>query len=473
MRPNVLLLILDAARRDAFEPYGASPGSTPAVAQLSSRGAALPNVYATAPWTVPSHASFFTGLMPRAAGLLQVPSPAAAKQILAAQQSRFLPEVLRRAGYATVGISTNPWVSELSGFDTGFDDFTLFRTERNGGMSADDLRGRWRWLKEGALGRPDDGARKAEAEFGRWLAERDTAKPFFGFFNLTECHFPYLPPRPYGDLSPLDRMRAADDMRRYYRLGSLYRVNGRALEVPEPTLERARRLYRGAIRYLDDWIARLLERLAEAGVLDDTLVIVSADHGENFGEDGMIGHMLSLDNRLIHVPLVAAGPGADAFEMSSLASLPQRVAEAVGLDEHPWHDGPPEGIGVAQSEPLGDGSDPEVQAKLEEHGVLDEIGRERLTAKLTCAVRDGLKLLRRGEREELFDLAADALELAPRSPGGVDPSRQGTVAAPRAALDHPAMATADPGVDAGAAADEQSEAEKRDLEERMKLLGYM
>jgi arylsulfatase A-like enzyme len=473
MRQNVLLLILDAARRDAFEPYGAGPGSSPAVAQLAARGVALEHVYSTAPWTVPSHASFLTGLMPRAAGLLQVPSPAAAKQILAAQQSRFLPEVLRRAGYATVGISTNPWVSELSGFDTGFDDFTLFRTERNGGMSSDDLRGRWRWLREGAFGRPDDGSRKAEGEFGRWLAGRERAKPFFGFFNLTECHFPYLPPRPYGALSMLGRARAAADMRRYYRLGSLYRVNGRALEVPEDALERARRLYAGAVRYLDDWIARVLERLADSGVLDDTLVIVTADHGENFGEDGMIGHMLSLDERLIHVPLVAAGPGADALEASSLAALPQRIAEAVGLDEHPWHDGPPEGIGVAQSEPLGDASDPEVQAKLEEHGVVDEIGRARLTSQLTCAVREGLKLLRRDEREELFDLAADPLERAPLPPGALDPPRQRIVADLRAALEHPSMATVEPGVDAAVTVDEQSDAEKRDLEERMKLLGYM
>ena len=69
MRPNVLLVILDAARRDALEPYGASPGSSPTVADLAKGGRALPQVYATGSWTVPSHASIFTGLMPRAAGL--------------------------------------------------------------------------------------------------------------------------------------------------------------------------------------------------------------------------------------------------------------------------------------------------------------------------------------------------------------------------------------------------------------------
>src|SRR4051794_26897063 len=72
--PHVLLVILDAARRDSLEPYGAAPGSTPAIGDLARRGAALPEVYATACWTVPSHASMFSGLMPRAAGLSRVGS---------------------------------------------------------------------------------------------------------------------------------------------------------------------------------------------------------------------------------------------------------------------------------------------------------------------------------------------------------------------------------------------------------------
>jgi arylsulfatase A-like enzyme len=472
MRPNVLLLILDAARRDAFEPYGAPPGSTPAVAQLASRGTALPDVYATAPWTVPSHASFFTGLMPRAAGLTKVPSPAAAKKILERQRPRFLPEVLRQAGYSTVAVSANPWVSELSGFDTGFDAFTLVRKERQATMDADRPRGRLRWMAEAGLGRVDDGARQAEGMIARWLSERDD-RPFFGFVNLLECHSPYLPPRPYGDLSILRRARAAREARRYYRLSEVYRVNGRALDIPSAALRRARHLYYAAVRYMDDWIARLLEGLDAAGVLDETLVIVTADHGENFGEDGLIGHMLSLDDRLIHVPFVAAGPGADRISMNSLAALPQRIAEAIGLADHPWHDGPPPGIGVAQSEPLGEASDPRTRQALDEHGIVDEVGRARLTTSLTCAVRDGMKLLRRGEDEVLFDLVADPLEERPLRADEVDAARADIVGDLRLALDHPAMATVDLDFDLDDDPEDQSEAEKRDLEERMKLLGYM
>src|SRR5437764_11736456 len=100
MRPNVLLVVLDAARRDALEPYGAPAGSTPAIAQLARRGAALPDVYATGCWTVPSHASIFTGLLPRAAGLAQARRPLEAKPVLDAHRELLLPEVMRREGYA-------------------------------------------------------------------------------------------------------------------------------------------------------------------------------------------------------------------------------------------------------------------------------------------------------------------------------------------------------------------------------------
>lgn len=474
MGPNVLLLVLDAARRDAFEPYGAPAGATPTVAQLAKRGVALPQVYATAPWTVPSHASFFCGLMPRAAGLMKVPSPTAARQLLEPHRALFLPEVLRRAGYATFAASTNPWVSSLSGFNAGFDQFTQLRTERSARMDSARPRARARWLMEAVRGRVDDGARQAEHALERGLAGRGNA-PFFAFVNLTEAHFPYLPPRPYGGLSLLGRARAAREARRYYTLGSVYRVCGRALSPPEATLQRARHLYAGAIRYLDDWIARLLERLDALRILDETLVIVTSDHGENFGEDHLIGHMLSLDNRLIHVPFVAAGAGAEKLSLNSLAALPAGIAEIVGLSDHPWHEALPHGVGLAQAEPLGTPSDPELSAAMDENGIHDAVGRARMTTPLSCAVRDGVKLLRRGDRELIIDLAVDPLELDPRPIDELDATDAARVTELRAALDHPAMATRVPApqTDKSPVDEPQPDVDMADLERQMKLLGYL
>jgi len=472
MRPNILFVILDAARRDAFEPYGAPVGSTPTIAQLAARGRAVPEAYSTAPWTVPSHASFFTGLMPRALGLKEVPSPAAAKALLETHRARFLPEVLRSHGYETLGISANPWASELSGFGTGFDSFSLVDTERQGRSHLTSLRGRARWLAEVARGKPDDGARAAFDILSSRLEKR-RERPFFCFLNLVEAHFPYLPPRPYGGLSILDRLRAGEDARRYFQLDAVYQANGGALEVPEGTLERARRLHRGAVRYLDDWLGRVIEQLDAVRMLDDTLVIVCSDHGENFGEGGLIAHMLSLDQRLIHVPFVLAGPGASRIQLNSLAELPRSLAEALDITDNPWHDEFPRGFGLAQSDGLGESNDLRLIQALNEAGILDERLRARFTSPLSCAVRGDLKLVRRDETEEVYDLSVDPLELNPIVSRELDATRATELEQLRKALDDPVM-TATPAGAARAGTDSEASAEEiSDLEDRMRLLGYL
>ena len=466
MPPNVLLVVLDAARRDALEPYGAPAGSTPVIGDLASGGRALPEVYATACWTVPSHASMFTGLMPRAAGLARVGSPQGAKPVVEAHRDRLVPEVLRRAGYATGGVSANLWVSEASGFSTGFDDFFEVHTGRHVRFDRWRLRDRARWVAEAVRARVDDGAENAARALEGMLEPRPD-RPFFWFVNLIECHSPYLPPRGYGDVSLLDRVRALRDARRHYTLDAIWRASAGGFDIPESTIERGRRLYAASIAYMDEWLGRFLERLDAAGALDDTVVIVTSDHGENFGEGGLVAHALSLDNRLIHVPFVIAGPGADGHELTSLAELPRLVADLAGLSEHPWTDGPPAGVGVAQFEPVVEPDDPRATTAVERWGLGDEAVR-RLTTPLTCAVRDGLKLLRRGEDEELYDLRVDPLELAPLADG----SDRGRVAELRAALEHPAVtARRDP--ESSAATGEASAEELRDIEERMRLLGYM
>jgi arylsulfatase A-like enzyme len=470
--PNIVLIILDAARRDALEPYGAARGSTPAIAQLARRGKALEDVYAAACWTVPSHASMFTGLLPRAAGLARVPSPSAAKPVLAAHGDRLLPEVLSRAGYATGAVSANLWLGASSGFDTGFDDFVSVDADRHGRLQPDvTLRERWRWVRDAVTASLDDGALAAGEVLANWI-RRPPQQPFFWFVNVLECHSPYLPPHPYGDVSRLDRARAAEDARRYYTVNAIWRACVGDLEVPEDTLERMRRLYAGAITYLDAWLGRLLERLDAAGVLDDTLVIVTSDHGENFGEGGLTAHAHSLDNRLINVPFVVAGPGSDGREIQSLANLPRFVAEAAGLGAHPWHDGPPEGVGVAQFDAPVDADDERMRKTVDEWGWGEE-KIARFTTPLTCAVTGGVKALRRGDREEVYDLAADPLELAPVAPESLDGERAAALERARGALRHPSVVAERAEGQSAAAQGAPSPEELADIEERMKLLGYM
>lgn len=469
MRPNVLWLVLDTARRDAFEPYGAASGSTPLVADLARRGRAVEGVHAAACWTVPSHAAMFTGQLPRAAGLCRAPEgrPHGCRPVLEAQRDRLLPEVMRRAGYATGGVTTNLWITEQSGFATGFDEWRSVETHRQDVLGFTGLRARLGWARQALAARVDDGAAEAGRILGEWIAAGGE-KPFFWFANLIECHSPYLPPKPYNDLSALERVRAAEDARRHLTLGEIWRACVGGFDVPEPALDRMRHLYARAIRSMDDWLEQVLSRLDDAGMLDETLVIVTSDHGENFGEGGLMGHALSLDERLLGVPFVAAGPGSDAFDgMASLAELPARIATAVGLESHPWDPAElPQGVAVAQFDGLVAHDDPRARTAVDEWG-LGEEAVARLTTSLTIATDGKLKLQRRGDIEELFDLEADPLELEARSPAGAN----GAVAALRAALDHPGATTVRAPEQVAAEADGDEEMDK--LEAQMRLLGYL
>ena len=464
MRPNVLVIVLDTARADGIESYGAPAGTTPALAQLASRGRAHPSVHSTACWTMPSHASMFTGLLPRAAGLGRAPGgvPHGCRPVVEQLEDRFLPAVLRKAGYRTRGVSTNIWVANASGFGTGFDDFRDVKPTRESDMAGRDLGPRLRWGWDAFRAKSDDGATEAGGILREWFAEAGEG-PDFWFVNLIECHSPYLPPKPWNDLGPLDRLRAAEEARRHLTLGEIWRICLTDSEVPTDALERMRHLYDRAIRQLDAWVADMLTALDEAKRLDDTLVVVVSDHGENFGEGGLMGHAFSLDERLTHVPFIAAGPGAPA-KIRSLVEIPRMIADASGIESHPW-DGDPVPAAVAQYDPPGDPDDPR------KHEVLDAWGagpdaHALLATPAEAAYGDGVKLVRRGESLELIDLAEDPLEERPRSVERADAppvllaAIEGQGAAPVAAA-------------APAAPPEASAEELARIEEQMRTLGYL
>jgi hypothetical protein len=465
--PNVLLVVMDTARADAFEPYGAPAGSTPVAAQLARRGAACSRAVATASWTVPSHASMFSGAMPRSLGLGRAPgeTPHGCRPVLESCSDRLLSEVLRRAGYVTRAASANLWISPQSGFDVGFDEFVTVRGRR-GAECGPGLRAHLAWLAEGVGARVDDGAVEVESVVARWMdRDRDRSAPFFWFVNLVECHSPYLPPRPYDDLSLLQRVLAASEARRHLTLRAIWRNCAGGFDIPERALGRMRHLYGRAVRMMDDWLGRVLDRMDACGILDETLVIVTSDHGENLGEGNLIGHALSLDHRLIGVPLISAGPVAlGGGDLVSLARLPRLIADAVCLAEHPWTDDPmPEGLAAAQCEALALASDPRARRAVEDWG-LDDAALRRVISSLTCVTDGRLKLLRAGDRDLVLDLEADPLEVNPV------PADEGSVPASFRRALASVMAQADP---APVPVTDVPDEEREDLERRMRLLGYM
>ena len=263
-----------------------------------------------------------------------------------------------------------------------------------------------------------------------------------------------------------------EDSRRHYTVQAIWRTCLGGFPVSEAALARLRRQYAASIRYMDDWLARLLEELDRSGRLDETLVIVTADHGENFGEGGLIWHGLSLDNRLIHVPFVAAGPGARDNGLDSLAGLPRFVAECAGLEDHPWaRRRPPEGSrhravrsgrGAERARGAPDGDRSLGPRRTRARTVHDPADLRRLRPAQAAATRRSGAVDRPRRRSARARSEADRIDPPPEAEA---------FARLRAALEHPAATASRPF--RAPAEPVVSDAERRDLEERMKLLGYL
>lgn len=458
--PNVVVVLLDTARADVFEPYGAPPGSSPTVGELARRGSAAMQMYAPSSWTMPSHAAMFTGLTPRAAGLAGSPgiTTVDCRPAMEHHRDRLLPSVLRRHGYATKGISCNMWITEESGFATGFDEFVTVRTPRTSSMATPGWRATARWGMHALAGAHDDGGDVALETVARFLHD-DGGQPFFCFVNLVECHSPYLPPRPYASVNPITRLRTGMANRRHMTMGAIWRACLGGYDISNADLELLRDGYERSIRVLDDWIARLLELLDRRGILDETLLVVTSDHGENFGENRLIGHSFSLDDRLIKVPFVAAGPGAPRLDrVASLVELPRLLAAAADIVDHPWCEALPDGVAVAQFDATAH-RDVRTIDVLREWNLGDE-ALEVLTSPQTAVTDGRFKLHRRCGTDVLFDVVSDPLETNPL-PAAQAPPRLRDILE-NAANDTTPQLVHDP-----------SARDSSDIEDRMKLLGYL
>ena len=203
-------------------------------------------------------------------------------------------EVLAAEGYETIGFSNNPWISEESGLQQGFATFHEA----------------WRVSREPVF--DDDGAELTNEMVLRWLGERSAPQPFFAFVHYMEPHLGYNPPaeaaRPFLDgFNPevVERLRA---WRHPREVGYILGVPG--LEVSEQEFEALRALYDGELAYLDRRIGELIGALDERGSGKDTVVVVTSDHGEHFGEHDLMDHKMSLYDALLKVPLIVRYPPA-------------------------------------------------------------------------------------------------------------------------------------------------------------------
>lgn len=292
--PHVLVIVLDTLRADALSVYGGAASATPHIDALASESLRFSRAYSPAPWTLPAHASLFTGLYPSQHGA------GWAHQYLDDEYTT-LAEAMSASGYRTLGLSENPFFSAAMGLSRGFQEFfPIYRdAEPLGYFLETRLRSRLSgggWKRAFTLNTIN--------RFEAWLlADRGDDRPFFAVLNFMAAHLPRYPNPDHEldaeDLAAIERVNLVPEL--HYL--SQYRLHPRQLAV-------MRELYVDDIRRLDGEIGRLLDFLRDASLLDDTLVVLTSDHGEHFGEHGLIEHQFSVYNTLLHVPLLIRLPGA-------------------------------------------------------------------------------------------------------------------------------------------------------------------
>jgi arylsulfatase A-like enzyme len=307
--PNIVLVVLDTVRADALSCYGNPRQTTPRIDALARAGTRYTAAYATSFWTLPSHGSLLTGLYPSAAG-----STSESNHLPAAATT--LAERLGAAGWATGAVVRNAWLSSERGFDQGFAHWVeAWRADADAPSVA--------------------GEEAAVAAALRWIEDgRDHGAPFFLFVNLNVAHLPYDPPAevrgPWLE-TPVDEERLRQLMGITGGWGHL----AGALELSAADLEALRDLYHAEVSVADRLVGTLVDGLARLGQLERCAVIVTADHGENLGDHGMIDHVYSMYDTTVRVPLVIRYPerfaaGAVADGLVSLVDLAPTILDLAG-----------------------------------------------------------------------------------------------------------------------------------------------
>jgi arylsulfatase A-like enzyme len=341
--PNILFIVLDTVRADRLSLYGYARPTTPNLEQLSKRGIRFGNARATAPWTLPSHASMFTGHWPHDVGA----------QWLTPLRGNLptLAEYIGAHGYATAGFVSNVvYCSQESGLARGFTHYEDYELEKLAPLRTSILVAQMTSFIFEAISafdivplypvrdfvarlfviNPRKDAASISRELLNWLAHRsEPDRPFFAFLNLLDAHDPYRLP----DGVPYRFMNYTATTEEF-RAIELWRALDKT-KLPRSVINMARDFYDDCLLYIDEQLGILLDQLQHRGVLEKTLIVVTSDHGEGLGEHGLFDHGESLYRTEIRVPLVIVPFSGLQMptvvdEPVSLRDLPATIVDMVG-----------------------------------------------------------------------------------------------------------------------------------------------
>ena len=323
--PNVFLIVVDALRADRVGWYGDQRGLTPFLDSLAEGGTVFWNAYAQSSWTMPSVATIFTSRYASEHNVIHMVKPS-----VLGLEEQTLAESFKQHGYLTVGFSGNIIVSAALGFAHGFDRFFLVRP---GDPTTLLVKGRAEELDRACL---------------TWVAQaskQHPGTPMFVYLHYMEPHTPYNPPpalldrlvraRPHPEERPQWIARARDQVRNVF-FGGLELLDTDGLSGLQD-------LYDAEVTSLDLQLTDLFSRLREHGLLANAVVVITADHGEEFREHGHVGHGLSLYNEVTHVPLVFLTPNshsrADIHDVVSLVDIAPTLLDYAGVAAPPTFEG--------------------------------------------------------------------------------------------------------------------------------------
>lgn len=283
-RPNIILIVIDTLRTDHVGCYGYQRNITPNIDRLAQEGILFKNAISAAPWTLPSIASILTS---------QYPSVLGVRDKLTVLDRRFplLPKVLKQYNYTTHGIFAAGNLLPQLGFGRGFDDYYDRRSRRRGaGIVSPDV------------------TREAVS-----LLRKSHKQPFFLFLHYFDPHYNYILHKQY-DYYPDYRGKVKSNH-------SIIDLWHKLHELSEDDVRYLLALYDSEITFTDEYIEKFLDELKKQGFYEDSVIIVTADHGEEFLERGWLGHAITLHEELLHVPLIMKLPGYGARVIDSPVGL--------------------------------------------------------------------------------------------------------------------------------------------------------
>ncbi len=295
LSPNIVMIVLDTTRRDHFGCYGDDRGLTPVVDKIASEGVVYEDMISTSPWTVPSHASLFTGLFPQTHGC-------------SFEHHRWLDggfltlaEMLGASGYQTVSLVGNVYLknsNQLQGFADHLETWDRVRGSAFHDMLMK-LGGPAKWADHGVI--------ETGQVLREWFDNKyDAKKPFFLFINLMEAHWPLYPPMAWRQKHLPSCAGYVSATRASGRFYGPHWLAGESHSKCDADCIRA--MYTGSVAYQDHELQHVIDLISNRVDLDDTLLIVTADHGENLGEADRWDHVFAVNDHLIHVPFIVRYP---------------------------------------------------------------------------------------------------------------------------------------------------------------------